>query len=147
MQQLSVAGSGRAFARRKSNQKKLVQLTRHYKPTSPHPAIVLGAAAARPKVGPHLAHVSAKLRKSNKFKASPAGFEPVSDGKMASKTRHLGPSGPRDAPDRNVSHRRSWADSDLATARMRAALEAAIAEGRTADAARLATELAARFAR
>jgi hypothetical protein len=71
-----------------------------------------------------------------------AGFEPVSEGKTPSKTVRLGPSGPTDAPDRYVSHRPSWAKNEARTAALRAALEAAITGGRTADAGRLATILA-----
>jgi hypothetical protein len=60
------------------------------------------------------------------------------------KTQRLGPNEPKNVTDRYASPSRCGAKPDPITVALQAGLEAAIAEGRTLDAAQIATELAAR---
>lgn len=124
-------------------------------PFPPIPVMVVGAKAAsnpveksdmapsRPKAGPNLAQEIANLTKSKNKVASPRGFEASAHANSPGEKHRFGSIGPKKAPDRHQSAAAIGSTDPVATA-LRAALEGAISEGRTVDAAALATELAAR---
>ena len=98
----------------------------------------------RPPSVPPLSPRARKLLNSNNSFVTPTGIETPVPTKTAEKTQQRGTSDPPDPTDRYRSRAVGGTESDPVSTVLRAALETAIAEGRVADAAAIAGELAGR---